>query len=122
MFATLAWHITRAARLQAVPGFQYALSRLDPAACRQILTLGLPLGGLALMEGGLFAVTAILMGVLGAEALAANQIVITVIAVNLRSGDGAGRGGGDPRRLRHRAPAIRPRPSVPACSVSLSAS
>jgi MATE family multidrug resistance protein len=80
MFAALAWHMTRAARFRPYRVF-HALSRLDPAACRQILALGLPLGGLALMEGGLFAVTAILMGVLGAEALAANQIVITVIGI-----------------------------------------
>jgi MATE family multidrug resistance protein len=79
MFAALAWHVSRAARFKSYHVFR-GLWRIDPAALRQILTLGLPLGGLALMEGGLFAVTAILMGVLGAEALAANQIVITVIA------------------------------------------
>jgi MATE family multidrug resistance protein len=105
MFAALAWHITRAARFKPYRVFN-ALSRLDPVACRQILTLGLPLGGLALMEGGLFAVTAILMGVLGAEALAANQIVITVIAVTfvmaMALGEAAairvayGMGAGDP--------------------------
>ncbi len=105
MFAALAWHMTRAARFKPYPVF-HALGRLDPAACRQILTLGLPLGGLALMEGGLFAVTAILMGVLGAEALAANQIVISVIAVtfvmSMALGEAAairvayGMGAGDP--------------------------
>ncbi|MDX1575353.1 MAG: MATE family efflux transporter [Kiloniellales bacterium] len=79
MFAALAWHVARAARFRSYRIFT-ALGRIDLAAFRLILVLGLPLGGLALMEGGLFAVTAILMGVLGAEALAANQIVITVIA------------------------------------------
>ena len=79
MFAALAWHVTRSARFRSYRVFN-GFGRIDPAACRQILVLGMPLGGLALMEGGLFAVTAILMGVLGAEALAANQIVITVIA------------------------------------------
>jgi MATE family multidrug resistance protein len=79
MFAALAWHVARAARFRSYRVFK-SLGRIDPAACRQILVLGMPLGGLALMEGGLFAATAILMGVLGAEALAANQIVITVIA------------------------------------------
>jgi MATE family multidrug resistance protein len=105
MFAALAWHMTRAARFRPYRVF-HALSRLDPAACRQILTLGLPLGGLALMEGGLFAVTAILMGVLGAEALAANQIVIaaigTTFVVAMALGEAAairvayGIGAGDP--------------------------
>ncbi len=105
MFAALAWHVTRAARFRPHRLFN-ALGRLDLAACRQILVLGLPLGGLALMEGGLFAVTAILMGVLGAEALAANQIVITVIAttfvVAMALGEAAairvayGIGAGDP--------------------------
>ncbi len=105
MFAALAWHMTRAARFRPYRIF-HALSRLDPAACRQILTLGLPLGGLALMEGGLFAVTAILMGVLGAEALAANQIVIaaigTTFVVAMALGEAAairvayGIGAGDP--------------------------
>ncbi len=105
MFAALAWHMTRAAHFKPYRVF-HALGRLDPAACWQILVLGLPLGGLALMEGGLFAVTAILMGVLGAEALAANQIVITVIAttfvVAMALGEAAairvayGIGAGDP--------------------------
>jgi len=80
MFAALAWQVAHAARFRPYRVFA-GLGRLDQAACRQILSLGLPLGGLALMEGGLFAATAILMGVLGAAALAANQIVITVIAV-----------------------------------------
>jgi MATE family multidrug resistance protein len=105
MLAALAWHVTRAARFKPYRVFN-TLGRLDLATCRQILVLGLPLGGLALMEGGLFAVTAILMGVLGAEALAANQIVITVIAatfvVAMALGEAAairvayGFGAGDP--------------------------
>jgi len=80
MFAALAWHVAHAASFKTFRVFS-ALSRFDPASGRQILALGLPLGGLALMEGGLFAVTAILMGVLGVDALAANQVVITVIAI-----------------------------------------
>lgn len=105
MFAALAWHVTRAVHFKSYRVFT-ALGRPDLAVCRQILVLGMPLGGLALMEGGLFAVTAILMGVLGAEALAANQIVITVIAatfvVAMALGEAAairvayGIGAGDP--------------------------
>ncbi len=80
MFAALAWHVARAAFFRPYRVFS-ALNRLDLAVCRQILVLGLPLGGLVLMAGGLFVVTAVLMGVLGVEALAANQIVITIISL-----------------------------------------
>jgi len=107
MFAALAWHVARTASFRHYRIFA-DLGRLDPAACRQMLWLGLPLGGLALMEGGLFGVTAILMGVLGAAALAANQVVITVIAttfvVSMALGEAAairvahGIGAGDPAR------------------------
>ena len=109
MFAALAWHVSRAARFKPYRVFR-GLGRIDPSALRQILTLGMPLGGLALMEGGLFAVTAILMGVIGATALAANQIVITVIAmtfvVSMALGEAAairvafGMGAGDPAQSR----------------------
>ncbi len=80
MFAALAWHITRAAFFKPYRVLS-GLGRLDLGVWRQIFVLGAPLGGLALMEGGLFAVTAILVGVLGAVALAANQVVISVIAL-----------------------------------------
>lgn len=110
MFAALAWYLARAKQFRAYRVFA-GLGRLDPAAWRRILRLGLPLGGLALMEGGLFAVTAILMGVLGAAALAANQVVITVIAttfvVSMALGEAAairvahGIGAGDPARAQH---------------------
>jgi MATE family multidrug resistance protein len=40
-----------------------------------ILRLGLPIGGIFLLEIGAFSGTAVLMGLLGADALAANQIV-----------------------------------------------
>jgi len=107
MFAALAWHLSRSARFKPYEVFK-GLGRLDLAACRQILVLGLPLGGLALMEGGLFAVTAILMGTIGAAALAASQIVITMIAttfvVAMALGEASairvafGMGVGDPAR------------------------
>jgi multidrug resistance protein, MATE family len=40
-----------------------------------ILRLGLPIGGIFLLEIGAFSGTAVLMGLLGADALAANQII-----------------------------------------------
>lgn len=105
MFAALSWHLARGAHFRSYRLFG-DWDRLDPAVCRQILVLGLPLGGVALVEGGLFAATAILMGVISATALAANQIVITVIAttfvVSMSLGEAAairvayGIGAGDP--------------------------
>jgi len=49
-----------------------AWRRSDMAA---ILRLGVPIGGIFLLEIGAFSGTAVLMGLLGADALAANQII-----------------------------------------------
>ena len=46
------------------------------ADIRRILTLGLPIGGLQALEIGVFVASAALMGLFGAEALAAHQIAI----------------------------------------------
>jgi MATE family multidrug resistance protein len=43
---------------------------------REILRLGLPIGGLIALEAGLFATTGIVMGLFGADALGAHQIVL----------------------------------------------
>ena len=51
--------------------------RPDPAALKEFLSLGLPVAGALLMEVGLFAVCALLMGRLGPHEAAAHQIVIT---------------------------------------------
>ena len=67
---------------------------LDITECWQIVRLGLPLGGIALLEGGLFMAIAVLMGTIGVYALAANQVVINAIAVtfmiSLAIGEAAG--------------------------------
>jgi hypothetical protein len=47
----------------------------------QILRLGLPIGGILGLEIGVFATTGILMGLLGADALAAHQLVMNCISV-----------------------------------------
>jgi MATE family multidrug resistance protein len=82
MFAALAFHVARAPGL-AEFGIFTDLRVIDTALWREILRLGLPVGGLALLEGGMFAVVAVLMGTLGAETLAANQIVVTVATFGL---------------------------------------
>ena len=55
--------------------------RIELPVCAQIFRLGLPVAGITALEGGLFAALSIFMGVLGALWLAANAIVITVLAV-----------------------------------------
>ena len=47
----------------------------------RILRLGLPIGALRALEIGLFVTTGVLMGVLGADALGAHQLVFNVIGV-----------------------------------------
>lgn len=51
--------------------------RVDTKTLKEFLALGLPVGGSLLMEIGLFALCALLMGALGPEEAAAHQIVIT---------------------------------------------
>ena len=53
------------------------LLRLDQAICGEILRVGFPAALLVLLEGGLFVAVQVLMGLFGAESLAANQIVIS---------------------------------------------
>ena len=55
--------------------------RIDASAIREIFRLGAPAGGIALLESGMFVAVSIFMGVLGAEWLAANQIMFNVLAV-----------------------------------------
>src|SRR4029077_3398645 len=47
----------------------------------RILRLGLPIGGILGLEIGVFATTGILMGLLGADAAAAHQLVMSCISV-----------------------------------------
>src|SRR6202011_582393 len=47
----------------------------------RILRLGLPIGGILRLEIGVFATTGILMGLLGADALGAHQLVMNCISV-----------------------------------------
>ncbi len=49
----------------------------DRRTLRDILALGLPIGGSVVSEGGLFSVAGLLMGTLGTEIVAAHQIAVT---------------------------------------------
>lgn len=55
--------------------------RPDPAALREMLKVGLPIGVTVAMEGSLFIVTALLIGRLGEVQAAAHQIAINVAAL-----------------------------------------
>ena len=55
------------------------LRKLELSQCWEILRLGLPAAGTIILEAGMFSVISILMGILSAEDLAANQIVLTFV-------------------------------------------
>lgn len=55
--------------------------RPDQARLKQALTLGLPIGLHFLAESGLFSLSGVLAGRLGAEAVAAHQVVLTTASV-----------------------------------------
>ncbi len=95
--------------VQRVPPFRaYRIfARLrspDPTYFRELLRIGWPIGISSGVEAGLFMITALMMGTLGATALAAHQIAIQCaaftfmvplgigIAASVRVGQAAGRG------------------------------
>ena len=80
MFGTLAVHAARAPVFRRYQVFR-GLGRIDAALCREILRLGLPAAGMSGVETGLFSAVAVLMGVLGATALAASQIAVVSASV-----------------------------------------
>ncbi|MHC6228032.1 NorM family multidrug efflux MATE transporter [Pseudomonas sp. X10] len=56
------------------------LARPSWAALRELWRLGLPIGGTYMVEVGLFAFAALLMGVLGSTELAAHQIALQIVS------------------------------------------
>jgi len=58
-----------------------AARRPDAAVARSILKLGTPVGVTALLEGGLFVVVGLMMGTIGADWLAANEILFHIIPI-----------------------------------------
>ncbi len=80
MFIALAVHVVRS---PAFGGYRVLgdLLRVDMRLWREITRLGLPVAGISAVEAGLFSAVQLLMGTLGAVALAANQIAYSVMAV-----------------------------------------
>jgi len=108
-FALYLWRSRRFARLQLFAHLEGPRWR----AIADLLRTGLPIGITVLMEGGLFIVTALLIGRLGATQAAAHQIAINVSqlcfmipmgvaeATTVRVGHAVGRG--DPLAVRRAA-------------------
>jgi len=79
MLLALAGEAVLSPRLRGYRVF-HRLAAIDLKTVGQILRLGLPAGGMAAAESGFFTACALLMGVLGASALAANQIAIMFLS------------------------------------------
>ena len=78
MFLALLWYVYRTESLRGYGVFS-GRWRMDWAVSREILVLGIPVGGLVLLEAGMFTAASILSGVIGAETLAAYEIVLSWI-------------------------------------------
>jgi MATE family multidrug resistance protein len=80
MLAALALYAYRTPKLR---GYGLFLGRLrfDPVVCVEMARLGLPVAGLVLLEAGLFITVSILSGVLGAESLAAYEVLMGWIGI-----------------------------------------
>jgi MATE family multidrug resistance protein len=81
MFLSLLWYVYRTESLRGYGVFS-GRWRVDRAVTREILLLGLPVGGLVLLEAGMFTAASILSGVISAETLAAYEIVLSWIGVS----------------------------------------
>lgn len=80
MLAAMALQVRRSPSMRRFGIFRDPF-RIDGAVLRRILRLGLPAGGLTAAETGLFTASALLMGLFGAAALAANQIAIMFLSI-----------------------------------------
>lgn len=58
-----------------------ALRAASVAAVGRILRLGLPIGGIFALEAGVFVTAGVLMGLLGVDALAANQMILNCASI-----------------------------------------
>ncbi|MFT5398725.1 MAG: MATE family multidrug resistance protein [Planctomycetota bacterium] len=75
MFIALAIHVYRKPMFRGY-GIYKGTWQIHWPTCREIVSLGLPVAGLAFLEAGLFVATSILSGVIGVKTLAAYEIVV----------------------------------------------
>lgn len=80
MALLLAWHLTGHAAYAAYP-LRRGLLKPCLAEFKELLRLGLPIGGTYAVESGLFAFAALSMGAIGSQALAAHQVAIMSVYV-----------------------------------------
>lgn len=80
MALLLAWHVTRHPAYAAY-SLRHGLLQPRLNDLRELLRLGLPIGGTYAVESGLFAFAALCMGALGSQALAAHQVAIMSVYV-----------------------------------------
>ena len=80
MFAALLGYVFFTPSLRGYGVFRGRL-RIDPAVLKEIVFLGLPVAGLVAVEAGMFTVIGLLSGVIGAEMLAAHQILMAWIGI-----------------------------------------
>ncbi len=80
MFLLLFLHIYRNRDLR---GYGVFASRwqIDLSVCREILVLGIPVGGLLILEGTMFTVVSVLAGIISVETLAAYQIALAWFSI-----------------------------------------
>src|SRR6516165_5208827 len=84
--AVIQWLMFAGLALYALAAPSLARYRLRPSLrsrdeIKRILRLGLPIGGILGLEIGVYSATGILMGLLGADALGAHQLVMNCISV-----------------------------------------
>ncbi len=81
MFVSLLIYVSVDRDCRGYPIFQ-SIRNIDLAICRSIIGLGVPAGVTAFLEGGLFVAVGILMGTLGTDWLAANEILFHCLGVS----------------------------------------
>ncbi|MEJ2602842.1 MAG: MATE family efflux transporter [Gammaproteobacteria bacterium] len=89
MFVAMAVHVGGAGRELDIRWSRTFIG-IEPALFRRLVALGLPVAGAQLLSGGMFTVAAVLVGLLSATELAAQQIVYTVVYVSLSIAAGLG--------------------------------
>lgn len=80
MALLLAWHVMRHSAYHAYP-LQRGVWQPDWQELKELIRLGLPIGGTYAVESGLFAFAALCMGALGSTQMAAHQIALQSVYV-----------------------------------------
>jgi MATE family multidrug resistance protein len=88
MALLMALYVLQAKRLRAYRAAVVDWLQLDGATVRRLLNLGAPIGVQMAFEMGAFSLSAIMIGWLGATALAAHQVAINVAAITYMAASG----------------------------------